>query len=163
MNTLGTLYFFTGKMGAGKSTKSREIAQRKNAVLLSEDEWLAALYPHQIKNFDDYLNYSQIIKPILKMHIQSISQVGSNVVMDFPGNTRKQRAWLLSIANEIHANHQLIYLNLADEQCLKQLKKRADKEPDRNTFDTKETFDYVSSFFEAPDNTEKLNIIEIRS
>ena len=46
-------------MGAGKSTKSKEIAQRKNAVLLSEDEWLAALYPHQIKT-------SMIILIILK-------------------------------------------------------------------------------------------------
>ena len=96
--------FFHWKNGAGKSTKSKEIAQRKN-VLLSEDEWLAKIIPTSNKNFDDYLNYSQIIKPILKMHIQSILQVGSNVVMDFPGNTRKQRAWLLSIANEIHANH----------------------------------------------------------
>ena len=45
----------------------------------------------------------------------------------------------------------------------KTIEKEVDKEPDRNTFDTKETFDYVSSFFEAPDNTEKLNIIEITS
>ena len=93
---------------------------------------VTSIIPTSNKNFDDYLNYSQIIKPILKMHIQSILQVGSNVVMDFPGNTRKQRAWLLSIANEIHANHQLIYLNLADEQCLKQLK----KEPIKNLIET---------------------------
>ena len=34
----GTLTFFCGKMGSGKSTKAREIAQKNNAVLLSEDE-----------------------------------------------------------------------------------------------------------------------------
>ena len=44
---------------------------------------VSSIIPTSNKNFDDYLNYSQIIKPILKMHIQSILQIGSNVVMDF--------------------------------------------------------------------------------
>ena len=44
MPTTGTLIFF-GKMGAGKSTKSKEVSITKNAVLLSEDEWLSILYP----------------------------------------------------------------------------------------------------------------------
>ncbi|RIN23683.1 AAA family ATPase, partial [Staphylococcus succinus] len=96
MSTIGTLYFFSGKMGAGKSTKAKEIEQTENAVLLSEDEWLEKLYPKQINNFDDYLNYSKLIKPLLKEHIQHILKVGSNVVLDFPGNTTIQRKWLLS-------------------------------------------------------------------
>lgn len=33
----GILTFFCGKMGAGKSTQSRKLAQEINAVLLSED------------------------------------------------------------------------------------------------------------------------------
>jgi shikimate kinase len=38
--TTGT--FFCGKMGAGKTTLSRSIARERKAVLISEDEWLAA-------------------------------------------------------------------------------------------------------------------------
>ena len=34
----GVLIFFCAKMGAGKSTKSKELALENNAVLLSEDE-----------------------------------------------------------------------------------------------------------------------------
>ena len=37
------LTFFYGKMGAGQTTKSREIAQKRKAVLLSEDEWLESI------------------------------------------------------------------------------------------------------------------------
>jgi len=40
MKQVGTLYFFCGKMGAGKSTKSKQLAKEKNAVLLSEDSGL---------------------------------------------------------------------------------------------------------------------------
>ena len=50
----GTLTFFCGKMGSGKSTKAREIAQKNNAVLLSEDEWLASVYPNKISSLNDY-------------------------------------------------------------------------------------------------------------
>jgi len=162
MSTIGTLYFFSGKMGAGKSTKAKEIEQTENAVLLSEDEWLEKLYPKQIYNFDDYLNYSKLIKPLLKEHIQRILKVGSNVVLDFPGNTTIQRKWLLSIASEINANHKLIFLNINDDQCLKRINKRRNEEPAREQFDTKETFEYVSSFFEPPKFSEGLNIIEIK-
>jgi len=34
---IGTLILFSGKMGAGKSTKSRQISQDRNAVLISEE------------------------------------------------------------------------------------------------------------------------------
>lgn len=162
MNNLGTLYFFSGKMGAGKSTRSKEIAQTENAVLLSEDEWLEKLYPNQINDFDDYLSYSKLIKPLLKEHIQRILKVGSNVVLDFPGNTKTQRKWLLSVASEINANHQLIFLNISDDKCLKQINIRRSEEPEREQFDTKKTFEYVSSFFEPPEFSEGLNIIEIK-
>lgn len=46
----GVLTFFCGNMGAGKSTKSREISQERNAVLLSEDEWLSSVYPNKKLN-----------------------------------------------------------------------------------------------------------------
>lgn len=66
MNNLGTLYFFTGKMGAGKTTMSKQLTNEKNAVLLSEDEWLESLYPNKIKTIEDYQNLSKQIKPLIK-------------------------------------------------------------------------------------------------
>jgi len=51
MNPKGTLTFFCEKMGAGKTTKSKTVSLEKNAVLLSEDDWLEAHYPNQINSF----------------------------------------------------------------------------------------------------------------
>ena len=87
----GELIFFCGKMGAGKSTKSIKIAQEKNAVLLSEDEWLESLYPNKVRSLDDYIKYSNLIKPQIKKLVQSILATGTDVVMDFPANTISQR------------------------------------------------------------------------
>ncbi|MER2172472.1 MAG: ATP-binding protein [Psychrobacillus psychrodurans] len=162
MKQLGTLYFFCGKMGAGKSTKSKQLAIEKQAVLLSEDEWLSSLYPNQISTFEDYLKFSAQFKPMVKKLIQNILSVGTNVVMDFPGNTQKQRKWFLDIVLEINANHQLIFLNLNNEQCLQQIAQRRNEQPERAAFDTEEMFMYVTKFFEAPNASEGLNIIEYR-
>ncbi|WP_436952834.1 AAA family ATPase [Staphylococcus shinii] len=161
MEYFATLYFFTGKMGAGKSTTAKKIAKDKNAVLLSEDEMLEQFYPNQIKTFDDYLTYSNRIKPFIKNHVQNLLSVGTNVVMDFPGNTQKQRKWLSNIPSEIHVSHKLIYLNISDETCLQRLKQRNIENPERANFDTQKTFNYVSQYFEEPNESEGLNILEI--
>lgn len=66
----GVLIFFCGKMGAGKTKKSHEIAQKRNAVLFSEDEWLASLYPNCFVSLDDYIKYSGRLKPQMKRLVQ---------------------------------------------------------------------------------------------
>ena len=53
MNT-GRLVFFCGKMGAGKSTLARQLADQPNMVLISEDDWLSKLYPNQIHSLETY-------------------------------------------------------------------------------------------------------------
>ncbi|MFC7686280.1 AAA family ATPase [Ureibacillus sp. GCM10028918] len=160
MKQLGTLYFFCGKMGTGKTTKSKQLAIEKHAVLLSEDEWLSSLYPNQITSFEDYLKFSAQLKPFVKKHVQNILSVGTDVVMDFPGNTKNLRKWFLDMVSEINANHQLIFLNLNNEQCLRQIAKRRNEQPERAAFDTEAMFIHVTKFFEAPEASEGLNILE---
>ncbi|MFS0638223.1 ATP-binding protein [Mesobacillus foraminis] len=160
MKQSGTLYFFCGKMGAGKSTTSKQLAREKHAVLLSEDEWLSSLYPNRIVSFDDYLKFSAQLKPLVKKHVQNILSVGTDVVMDFPANTQKLRKWFLDMASEVNASHQLIFLNLNNEQCLRQIAQRRNEQPERAAFDTEAVFIHVTKFFEAPEASEGLTILE---
>lgn len=161
MRAQGTLIFFCGKMGAGKSTQSKLLAAEKDAVLLSEDEWLSSLYPRQITNFDDYLKYSAQLKPLLKSHIQNILSTGTNVVMDFPANTRNQRRWFLDLVSEIDAKHELVHLDISNEQCLRQIAQRRLQHPERALFDTEIVFHQVTRYFEAPSESEGLNIVKL--
>lgn len=162
MNQRGTLTFFCGKMGAGKTTKSKTLALEKNAVLISKDEWLSTHYPNEINSFDDYLAYSARIKTFVKLHVQSILKTGTNVVMDFPANTINQRAWFNGLCNEIECSHELIYLDLSNAQCLLQIAKRRDEQPERAQFDNEAVFYHVTNFFEPPSENEGLNVIRIK-
>lgn len=154
----GTLTFFAGKMGSGKSTLSVKITQETNAILISEDEWLALLYPDQIHSFADFLKYSAILKPLIRNHVTAILQTGVDVVLDFPANTVTQRNWFRELLNDANASGQLIYLKASDETCMQRLAKRRKEQPQRAAFDTVQVFMKVSEYFQEPDASEGLQI-----
>ena len=162
INQKGKLSFFCGKMGAGKSTTSKKISSEKNAVLLSEDDWLSSHYPEQINVFEDYLNYSAIIRPFVRSLVQNILNTGTNVVMDFPANTVGQRNWFKQLCSEINCEHELIFLDVSDEQCWLQIQQRRMEQPERAQFDTKDVFNHVTKFFEAPSEDEGLTIVRMK-
>ncbi|WP_428240792.1 AAA family ATPase [Gynuella sp.] len=157
----GLLTFFCGKMGAGKTTKAREVALERNAVLLSEDEWLSSIYPNSIKTLEDYIERVGLLKPQMKKLVQSILATGTNVVMDFPANTIPQRAWFKSIFSEMQAPHELIYIDQPNEICLGQIAKRRIEQPHRAATDTDEMFEGVTRYFVAPTAEEGFNITVI--
>lgn len=158
MNEKGTLIFFCGKMGSGKSTLSRKISCQEGAILLSEDEWLKTIYPDEIESFEDYIKYSSRLKPVLKEHVQNILNSGISVVMDFPGNTEKQRAWFKEIYAEYEFPHKLIYVEASDSLCLKQLKTRRKTHLERARFDTEDVFHQVTSYFQPPSEHEGFKV-----
>lgn len=154
----GTLIFFCGKMGAGKTTESKQAARDRNAVLISEDEWLESLYPGQVETFDDYLKFSRRLKPLVTSHVQNILRTGTDVVMDFPANTVPQRKWFKILFSEINAPHELIFLNISNDNCLKRIAQRRIEQPERASFDTEEVFRHATSYFEEPSADEGFNI-----
>jgi len=145
-------------MGAGKSTKSKQVAQERNAVLISEDEWLSKLYPNLITSFDDYLHYSSLIKPLVKSHVLDILKTGASVAMDFPANTVKQRKWFKELIAEANAPNELIYLKVSNDVCLRQIEKRRLEQPEREIFDTESMFTEVTKYFQEPDQSEGFNL-----
>ena len=153
----GVLIFFCGKMGAGKTTKSCEISQKRNAVLLSEDEWLESIFPNSIESLEDYIKYAGRLKPQMKKLVQSILASGTDVVMDFPANTIPQREWCRSIFSEIQAPHELIYIEQRNEICLEQIAQRRTEQPQRAATDTEEMFELVTKYFVAPTPDEGFN------
>ncbi len=77
-----TLHFFCRKVAAGKTTLSRLLAEREQAVLISEDIWLQRLYPTEIANFEDYLHHGERLKRVVAPHVQQLLRVGVSVVLD---------------------------------------------------------------------------------
>lgn len=156
--TKATLYFFCGKMAAGKSTRSRIVAAENNAVLISEDVWLAQLFPGQIETFEHYLQYSARLKPLVFNHVVNILQTGTDVVLDFAANTVKQREWFRDLADSAGAEGKLLYIKASDEVCLMQLAQRRIEQPQRAKFDNEAVFEEVSRYFQEPSDAEGIRM-----
>lgn len=155
----GKLTFFCGKMGAGKSTYANQLSKRERVILLSEDEWLSQAYPGEVRSIDDYLVLSLRIKPIVKALAIQLLAANNHVVMDFPENTIKQRAWFRAIIDESGTSHQLVFIHRDDTICLEQIMKRRQLIPESRQTDTPEMFAAVTKYFEPPNQNESFEIL----
>jgi len=153
------LHFFSGKMASGKSTLAKKLAKEHNAVLLSEDEILTKLYPNEIHTLQDYVNYSHRVKEMLQEHIIDLLQKGCAVVLDFPANTAKQRAWFKVIFESAGVEHTLHFVDKSDAICKAQLKIRSQELPKSAPFTSDEAFDNITQYFEAPQSSEGFEIV----
>lgn len=157
MTEKGILHFFTGKMAAGKSTLSKQIAANEKAVLICEDDWLTHLYEDEIGGLHDYVVYASKLKPLLNIHVANLLDSGVSVVLDFPANTRLQRQWFADLIDAGSYKHRLHYIEASDHQCLQQLRERSEGLAD-SAFSCEEMFHQMTRYFQAPEDDEPFNI-----
>ena len=131
------LLFFCGKMAAGKSTLSRELAKQVHAMLLVQDEFLERLFPGEIVDIPGYLKYSSRLKDALGPHICSLLSSGTSVVLDFPGNTRNQRAWFRQLFEASGADHELHLIDASDELCKRPAQRTKQRASRRHRMDNR--------------------------
>lgn len=159
MNTKGTLFFFCGKMAAGKSTLARQIAQDYNAILLSEDDLLSQLYPEEIVDIPSYIKYAPRLRAAIAPHIRELLLKGISVVLDFPGNTINQRNWFRGLFEPVEADHKLYFIDATDDLCKRQLKERSKELPEDSPFISDAVFEEITRYFQVPLEEEKFNIV----
>jgi predicted kinase len=146
-------------MAAGKSTLARELAERENAVLLVEDEFLDRLFPGEILDIPGYVTRSRRVKNALGPHICDLLSLGVSVVLDFAGNTRSQRAWFRQLLETAQADHELHFIDASDEVCKRQLRARSQSLPSGTAWTTDEEFDAVTAYFEPPSREEGFTVV----
>ncbi len=152
-----TLHFLCGKIASGKSTLAQQLVRGQQAVLLSEDTWLAALYPGQITQLADYIEKSRLLKSALELHLVTLLQKGITLVLDFPANTPEQRQWLKGLAEQAGCSYCCHVLNVSDEECKRRLAARNLSR--ENPFTTSaEQFDLITAHFSYPSEEEELVI-----
>ncbi len=119
-----TLYLLSGKIGSGKSTLARALASRRQTLLISEDHWTSILFANDLKTIDDYGKYSARLRAAMTPHIVAILGKGLSIVLDFPANTLKQRAWMKELIDLAKVDHELHVLDTPDAICKQRLRQR---------------------------------------
>ena len=152
------LHMVCGKIGAGKSTLTRQLAAAPGMVLISEDAWLAALYPDEIRELPDYVRCAGRLKQAMAGHVADLLSAGMSVVLDFPANTVASRQWMRGIFEAAGAAHRLHFLDVPDAVCKERL--RARNASGTHPFETTDAqFDQISSHFAAPSPQEGFDVL----
>ena len=156
------LFFICGKMAAGKSTLSRVLAAKEDAVLLAQDDLLVGLFPGEIVDLAAFVRYSTRIQDVLGPHICSLLNKGVSVVLDFPANTRKQRVWFRKLIEQADADHELHVITASDDLCKRQLRQRSEQRglPFGTKWTTDADFDEVTKYFDPPVVEENFNLVQ---
>jgi len=153
------LIFFCGKMAAGKSTLAKELAQRERAVLLEQDELLNSLYPDKITDVTAFVRYSSRLQKALTPLICAFLSKGISVVLDFPGNTKVQRAWFRELFEQANVDHELHFIDASDELAKSQLRKRSSDLPPGTRWTTEAEFEAITRWFQPPSEDEGFNVV----
>jgi predicted kinase len=158
----GVLHFISGRLASGKTTLAREICERERAVFFCEDLWLTRL-SDGITSFEDYLKWSRRCRSIMGPLIVEILKNGTSVVLDFAGNTARERNWVRSLFEEAGSHHVLYLLPASEEICLSRLKERNKTKPDGLYFasTTEAEFAAIAKYFQPPEQEERFNLIQL--
>ena len=154
----GTLHLICGKIAAGKSTCCARLAAAPGTVLIEQDRWLKALYGDELVEVADYLRVLPKLCAAIGPHVTDLLKAEVDVVLDFPANTARMRAWMKGLADAAGAPHVLHLLEVPDEECRARLRRRnAEGKHDFAASDAQ--FDEISAYFQPPAAEEGLNVV----
>jgi predicted kinase len=156
---IGKLIFLCGKMASGKSTLAKELAEREQAILLVQDELLDHLFPDEITDIPGFDKYSSRLRNALAPHVCALLSSGVSVVLDFPGNTRAQRAWFRGLFERVNAGHELHFVDASDALCKHQLRDRSQHLPPGTPWTTDAEFEAITAYFQPPSEDEQFNVV----
>ena len=80
-------------------------------------------------------------------------------MLDFPGNTKAQRAWFRELFERAHAGHELHFIVASDALCKSQLRVRSKDLPAGSPWTTDAEFDAVTAYFQPPSEDESFNVV----
>ncbi len=152
---MSTVYLICGKLACGKSYYSENLRKEKNAVVLSCDEIMLALF-----GLDAGKKHDEIAKATQKYLFGKsleITETGTDVILDFGLWTKESRAFAKEFYNSKGIEVKLHYIDVSDEQWQKNINKRNSdikNGSEASYYVDKGLLEKMKSMFEIPDDKE---------
>lgn len=119
-----TLFLTVGLPGTGKTTGALQIEEAHDALRLTKDEWMKALYgPENPSSASDVIEGR-----LIAIGLRAL-ELGINVVLDFGLWSRDERSALRQAAAEAGASVVICYFELARDEQRKRLDQRLAEAP----------------------------------
>ena len=80
-------------------------------------------------------------------------------MLDFPGNTKTQRARFRELIERADVEHELHFVDASDALCKSQLRDRSEGLPGANPWTRDADFEAINAYFQPPTEDERFNLI----
>ncbi len=152
---MANIILICGKICAGKTVYAKKLMRKNNAVLLSSDELISALFhPHENEYHDRVIN--SVHEYLMKRSVEIVN-AGTSVILDWGFWTEKSRKDISDFYKSNRINYEWHYIDIDNEKWQKNIEQRNEAVL-RN-----ETTDYyvdsgllqkLESLFETPEKDE---------
>src|SRR5262245_59436267 len=138
-----------GLPAAGKTTLARRLAADRNALRLTQDEWLVALGSSPW----DASTREKVDRELWRL-AQEVLRLGVSVVVDFGLWARSERDEMRAVARGLGVGVELHYLDLPSDELWLRIEARNLEPPWKSYPIGRAHFDEWVSIFQAPDVVE---------
>jgi predicted kinase len=140
--TQATVFLTVGLPGTGKTTAARRLEAEHDALRLTKDEWLKALY-----GADNPAAASDVIEGRLIRLGLRVLELGTNVVIDFGLWSRDERSAVRQAAADVGATVVIRHFELAPAEQRERLARRLAEAPHETwPMSDRELVDWAASF-----------------
>ncbi|MCA9277695.1 MAG: ATP-binding protein [Phycisphaeraceae bacterium] len=163
---MSTVHMIVGNTGAGKTTYAIDLAQQRNCIRYSIDEWMESLFEADKSDAPTYEwmleRVNRIQHQMLKMVAQHI-RCKQDVILDLGFFTKKQRNVVRSSIASNHGNVRMHYLDIDAAIRWERVQKRNTEQGETYALQvTREVFDFCETLFEVPGETELEGALIVR-
>lgn len=159
------IHLVCGPIGAGKTTYAIDLAEKRNAVRFSEDEWLAKLFVPDAP--EDLLDQSmqvvgawatdkyQRCRGQIWLVCQQILKNNMSIVIDGAAANKEQRDMFRKKASDNNVDFQLHYVTSSAERRKERVFERNTKKGETYSLEvTPAMFEHTEGFFSPPIGSE---------
>lgn len=143
------MYLMVGLPGAGKTTRAKELAAANNALRLTPDEWMIALFGDSMADGKRFVLEGRLISVALQA-----LRLGTSVVLDFGLWGRDERSALRWLARSVAASCQVVYLPVDKDVMLARIAHRQATTPHQTFPMSQADVDQWCEQFQVPDAAE---------
>lgn len=141
-----TVFLLIGLPGAGKTTLARQLEGQHDALRLTPDEWMSALFGAGESGNKRWVLESELLWGVAARALS----LGVNVVLDFGCWAREERDLFRARAAALGVHFELHVLDVPPDELWERLKRRNQQLPPDTFPVTREELDEWIEWYEVP-------------